>query len=148
MPKVRDIMSSEVESASPDTTLEEVATMMKTEDVGAIPVVEDDELVGIVTDRDIAVRVVAKGQDPYTMRAGDCMSSVVFTVREDALLSECVLIMQRQQVRRVVVVDAAGRVCGIVAQADVAESAPRVQTRELLRQVSEPSAQPTDAAYH
>ena len=101
---------------------------------------------GIVTDRDITVRVVAKGQDPYAMRAGGCMSSVAFTVREDAPLSECVMIMQRQQVRRVVVVDREGLVCGIVAQADVAEAAPREQSGELLRQVSEPSPEPSDAA--
>ena len=136
---VRDAMSSEVTYCTPETSIEYVARKMADSDVGAIPVIDNvDRMVpiGIVTDRDIVVRVVAKGQDASALRADQCMSMDVFTVREDAPLNEAVLLMERHKVRRVPVVDSSGRLVGMLAQADIADAAPHEETADLLREIS------------
>ena len=81
--KVREIMTADVASAAPDTTLEEIATMMKEADAGAIPVVDDNALIGIVTDRDIVLRCVAEGKDPAECTAEDIVSENLETVEPD-----------------------------------------------------------------
>ena len=139
---VRDAMSSEVNYCTPETSIEYVARKMADGDVGSIPVVDNvDRMVpiGIITDRDIVVRVVAKGEDASAMRADQCMSSDVFTVREDAPLNEAVLLMERQKIRRVPVVDRSGRLVGMLAQADVADAAPNEETADLVREISRAS---------
>jgi CBS domain-containing protein len=140
--KVRDVMTADVESATPDTRLYYVARMMADRGVGAIPIVESTDTmkpVGIVTDRDIVVRVIAKNEDPYTMNAGACMTGDPLTVKSETDLTECLRQMEQRQVRRVVVVDDAGRCIGIVAQADVALNVSREKTGELVKDVSEPT---------
>jgi len=136
MPKVRDIMSSEVESASPDTTLEEVATMMKTEDVGAIPVVEDDELVGIVTDRDIVLRCVAEGKDPSETNVEDVLSEDLETASPDMDVQDAVRLMSRRQIRRLPVVED-NRLVGILSLGDVAVKEDEEEAGEALEDISQ-----------
>jgi len=136
MPKVRDIMSSEVQTASPDTTLEEVATMMKTEDVGAIPVVEDEELVGIITDRDIVVRCVAEGKDPSETSVEDVLSEDLETASPDMDVQEAVRLMSRRQIRRLPVVEE-NRLVGILALGDVAVKQDEGEAGEALQDISQ-----------
>ena len=111
-------------------------------DCGAIPVVESRESmtpVGIVTDRDIACRAIAKGLNALELTARACMSSPDVTVREDQSLDECIEAMEQNHVRRLVVVDEFGRCCGIVSQADIALHGPKKKTAEVVRELSEPT---------
>ena len=140
-----DIMTADVSVCSPDSELYYVARMMEERDIGVVPVVESTDtmrLVGIVTDRDIVVRVVAKNQDYKDLRARDVMSTDdLLSVRPDTPLQQCLDRMEMRQVRRVPVVDDTGRLVGIVAQADLARSASQEQVGELVKDVSMPSGE-------
>jgi CBS domain-containing protein len=141
--RVRDVMTRDPVCCTRDTSLTDVARVITEHNCGAIPVVQSNDngkLVGIVTDRDIVTRTLAAGKDPYHLTAGDCMSADVRTVSPDASLDECARLMERHQVRRILVMDRSGRVCGVVAQADLARHAPRHQAGEVVKEVSQPSA--------
>lgn len=142
MAALSSVMTPDPAVCTPDTPIREVAQMMSRNDCGEIPVVESERNarpVGVVTDRDIAVRIVAEGRDISSARASDAMTSPVTTVREDASVDDVCTVMEREQIRRVVVVDSAGKVSGIVAQADIARSGRDEETAELVREVSEPT---------
>ena len=138
--KVKEIMTPVPAVCGPDTPLEEIARSMVGRDCGAIPVVSrgSNEVAGIITDRDIVVRAVAEGRNPLSLTATSCMTSPVFTIREDASLDDCTDLMEEKKVRRVPVVSASGALVGIVAQADVARHATRKEAGELVRDVSTP----------
>jgi CBS domain-containing protein len=136
MPKVRDIMSSEVETASPDTTLEEIATMMKDQDVGAVPVVEDEELVGIITDRDIVVRCIAEGKDPSETNAEDVLSEDLETASPEMDVEEAISLMSSRQIRRLPVVEE-NRLVGILALGDIAVKQDDKVAGEALEDISQ-----------
>jgi CBS domain-containing protein len=134
--KVRDVMTSNIVTAMPDTTLEEIATMMKTEDTGAIPVVEEGELIGIVTDRDIVIRCVAEGRDSSEVSAEDILSEDVEVVDRETDVAEALEIMGRRQVRRLPVVEK-GELVGMVSLGDLAvKQGDEEDTGETLRDVS------------
>jgi CBS domain-containing protein len=148
---VRDVMTPIVEVCTPQTELYYVARMMADRDVGAIPVVDNTDSmkpIGIITDRDIVVRALAKRQDVNAMKAGDCMSSGVVTVTPDGDLQDCIATMEREQVRRIVVTDAFGRCVGIVAQADIATKTMMSTTADLVREVSKPDGAQEQRRYH
>jgi len=94
----------------------------------------------MITDRDITCRVVAQGKNPLDLTAGDAMTSTVLSVNPETSLEDCLNLMEESQVRRVAVVDKAGRICGIVAQADVAINAGSQKTAEVVQQVSRATA--------
>jgi CBS domain-containing protein len=106
-------------------------------DCGEIPIVDNsDRLLGVITDRDIVCRIVAQGKNPAAHTVASCMSSPVRTINVDAPVDEVIALMQKNQIRRVPVVDEDGCCTGIIAQADlVAVGLPR-QTAELLSQIS------------
>ena len=105
----KDVMTPDPACCSPGTTLDEVAKLMARNDCGEIPVIDTkDQIVGVVTDRDIVCRVVAEGKNPGAYTAETCMSGPVVTVRTDASIDEVVATMERHQIRRVPVVDEAG----------------------------------------
>jgi CBS domain-containing protein len=137
---VRTIMTGRPVAATRNTLLKDVAKMMLDHDVGEIPIVDDDARpLGVVTDRDIVVRLVATGQDPSQVRAGDCMTSPVVTLNVDSDLRECADVMVRERIRRVPIVDDDGRLCGIVALADLERrNDVRSLKAEVSRQVSQP----------
>lgn len=136
---IRSVMTPNPTTCSPDATLRQVAQLMKQNDCGQIPVVGSDrQPVGVITDRDIAVRAVAEGGDPSNASVRDFMTSPVATVKDDCSLSEVADLMERRQIRRVVVVDGQGCVSGIVAQADIALAGRDNQTAEVVKQVSQP----------
>lgn len=134
--KVRDVMTSEVVTANADTTLEEIATMMKSEDTGAIPVVEEDELLGIITDRDIVIRCVAEGRDPAEVMAEDILTEALEVVDPDTDVAEALEMMGRHQIRRLPVVEN-GELVGMVSIGDLAvKQGDEQETGETLKDVS------------
>jgi len=133
---VRDVMTTRPRAVSPDAPLSQVAALMEAEDVGAIPVVDDDRLLGMVTDRDIVVRAIAKGKDPKGMPASEIASEELVTVNPDHDLSDALQLMAQYQVRRLPVVDEDNRLLGVVSQADVAFEAKEKATGELVEQIS------------
>ena len=136
---VQTIMTPNPACCTVNTPLQEVAKMMLDNDCGQIPVVAEDgsrRPIGVVTDRDIVVRLVAQGSDPVQAKAGDAMSTPCVTVTCDTSLRECCDVMETSQIRRVPVVDANGDLCGIVALADIALSGQDAKTVEVVKEVS------------
>ncbi|MDX1550506.1 MAG: CBS domain-containing protein [Lysobacter spongiicola] len=139
---LKSVMTADPACCTPDTPLRDVARMMAKNDCGGIPIVESTESrkpLGMVTDRDIAVRMVAEGRDTGAAKASDCMTTPVTTIQQGASLADCAKAMEDKQIRRVVVVDDNGAVCGIVAQADVALSGRDRTTGNMVEQVSRPA---------
>jgi CBS domain-containing protein len=134
--KVRDVMTTRPRAVTPQTPLTEVAELMEADDVGAVPLVEGDRLVGIVTDRDIVVRAIAKGKDPRGMPASEVSSRELVTVDPDDDLSDALKLMAQYQVRRLAVTSEDERLVGVVSQADVALHAKEKDAGELLQDIS------------
>jgi CBS domain-containing protein len=112
------------------------AKMMKEEDVGLAPIVEDDKLVGMLTDRDIAIRIVAEGRNPDQVKVRDVASKQVVTIDPQQDLDEALRIMAKHQVRRLAVVEKDGRLVGVVAQADIARKGDDTRTGQLVEEIS------------
>jgi len=139
--KVDSVMTACPTFATAETSLREVAQMMVDMDCGQIPVLGGDsgrKPIGVVTDRDIVVRAVARGRNPLDLKARDCMTTPCITVKAGDSLTHCCDAMEREQIRRVLVVDEEGNLCGIVAQADVARSAKTSKTAEVVKIISSP----------
>jgi CBS domain-containing protein len=140
----RDVMTPDPACCTPNTTLDDVARMMAQNDCGEIPVIDPtDQIVGVVTDRDIVCRIVAEGKNPMAYTAENCMTDLVVTVRVDAPLEEVVATMEKHQIRRVPVVDERDCCVGIISQADVSwEGGPR-EVAKLVREVSRETGRPS-----
>jgi len=136
---IRDIMTRDVLSVQPDTTLRDAAQLLKTKDIGSVPVVQGRKIAGILTDRDIAIRAVAEGRDPGSTRVSDVMSKDVVTVREDADLQEAERLMHDHQLRRLPVTNAQSELVGYLAMAKVARTESPEQTGRVLQGVSQAS---------
>jgi CBS domain-containing protein len=134
--KVREVMTSNPCTIDADKSVAYAAKMMRDEDVGVAPIVEGDRLVGVLTDRDITVRVVAEGRDAEQVKAREIASAELVTLDPEQDLDEALRLMARHQVRRLPVVEEDGRVVGIVAQADVAQEADERKTGEVVEQIS------------
>jgi len=138
--KCSEIMTRNVKTVNRGTNLRDVAVLMRDGDMGAMPVVEDGKLVGIVTDRDIVVRAIADGKDASTA-IGEVMTAEVFAVRENDFAFEAIRLMGDKQVRRVPIVNDAGELVGIIAMADVAlETEDEREIAETLEEISSGSA--------
>ena len=133
---VRDAMTSNPCTIDADKPVAYAAKMMKQENVGIAPIVEGARLIGTLTDRDIAVRVVAEGRSPETTRVRDVASTAPVTVDPEQDLHEALRLMATHQIRRLPVVEEDGRVVGVLAQADVAEEAKAKKTGELVEEIS------------
>jgi CBS domain-containing protein len=140
--KIKDIMTKEPATVTPNTTVREAARLMQREDTGILPVVEESsrKLAGVVTDRDIAIRIVAEGRDANT-RVGDVMSKDrLVTLRPDADVEDAMEKMADEQVRRIPIVDERGTLIGIVSQADIVRKARDDRKAErTVEKISEPS---------
>lgn len=136
MVKVRDVMHSGASWIAPDMPLPDVAALMDQEDIGALPVGEDDKLVGMITDRDIVIRAFVDGSDPLQLTARDVMSQPIIFCTANEDLDDAVRIMERKQVRRLPVIDHNRRMVGILSLGDVAARAPDSLAAETLRAVS------------
>jgi CBS domain-containing protein len=138
MASVSTVMTPNPATCKVNTSVRDIARMMLENDCGQIPVIDDQgRPLGVVTDRDIAVRVVANGGDG-TATAGEAMTSPIKTVQADSDLKDCVGVMEEAHVRRVPVVDASGKLTGIVALADIAMAGKSRITAEVVREVSAP----------
>ncbi|HET8607063.1 MAG TPA: CBS domain-containing protein [Gaiellaceae bacterium] len=133
---VRDAMTEHPRTLELDATIVDAARAMRDADVGIVPVVEGDRLEGVITDRDIAVRVVAGGGDPNATHVRDAMSPKIVTIDPDQDLDEAMRLMAEHQVRRLPVCEEDGRLVGVLAQADVAEHGDEARTGETVQQIS------------
>jgi len=129
-------MTSNPCSIDAEKSVAYAAKMMKEEDVGLAPIVEGDKLVGMLTDRDIAIRVVAEGRNPDQTKVREVASSQVVTIDPQQDLDEALRIMAKHQVRRLPVVEEDGRLVGVVAQADIAREGDDSRTGELVEEIS------------
>jgi CBS domain-containing protein len=130
---VADVMTTDVATTSTADTAREAAKLMQSRDVGNVLVLEAEQLVGVVTDRDLVVRVLAEGLDPDQARVGEICSSEVLEVRPDTTVEDALLIMREAAIRRLPVVDS-GRVVGVVSLGDFATE---IDDRSVLGQISQ-----------
>lgn len=131
-----EIMTGNVKTANREMSLQEVASLMREGDMGALPIVEDNKLVGIVTDRDIVVRAIAEGKD-FNTKIGDVMTTEIFSVKPDDFIFEAIRLMGDKQVRRIPVINESGELAGIIAMADIAlEMEDEREIAETLEDIS------------
>ena len=138
--KISEVMTRDVQTVSPDQTVREAAGFMLSADAGAIPVTDGDRLIGMITDRDIAVRGIAKGYGPNTP-VRELMTDDLVIARIDDDVEEVASRMSQAQVRRLPVVDRDERLCGIVSLADLSREADDDCAVEALEGVSQPGGQ-------
>jgi CBS domain-containing protein len=141
MPKCKEVMTQNPVCCEPGDPISRVAEIMRQEDVGSVPVVDSQSskrLAGIVTDRDLVVKVLAGGKNVQQATVRDAMTANPSSCREDDDVNQAMQLMADRQVRRVPIVDASGRLTGIIAQADVATRVSRdSQTGQLVEAISE-----------
>jgi CBS domain-containing protein len=142
MAQLKDIMTPQVDVISPDATAEDASTKMKDLNVGAIPVCDEEGLVGMLTDRDLVVRVMAQRRDPKAVRVGEAMTPEVTYCFEDDDVEKAVHIMSQKQIRRLPILSKSKQLVGIVSLGDLAVHGTDARTSGgVLGQVSHP-AQP------
>ena len=132
---IRDVMTRDPETVTPDSPVADAARIMRDHDTGIVPVVEGDRLVGVVTDRDITVQIVAESRDAHTT-VSQIASGHLVTLDPEQNLDDALQLMAQHQVRRLPVCEEDGRLVGIVAQADVARHAKAKQTGEVVEEIS------------
>ena len=141
MKRCSDVMTKDVVTCSSEDTIMEVAQLMKTEDIGPVLIVNNDDpttLVGIMTDRDIVLKVIAEGEDPRTKRVGEVMSKKLVTCRPDDDIEVAMKAMAQFQLRRIPVVGENMKLLGIISQADLATRADEPEkTAEVVKEISE-----------
>jgi CBS domain-containing protein len=137
MGQIRQLMTVKPRTVKTGDSIVDAAKLMKGEDTGIAPIVDGDRLVGVLTDRDIAIRVVAEGRDPLSTKVEEIASQNLVTVDPQQDLDEALRLMAQHQVRRLPVVEEDGKLVGIVAQADVARHADAERTGEVVEQISE-----------
>ena len=138
--KVSEVMTSDVQTVTPDQSAREAASFMLRAEAGSIPVTEGDKVIGMITDRDIAVRGVAEGRGPDTP-VRDLMSDDIICAHQDDDVHEIAQRMSKEQVRRLPVLDENDRLCGIVSLGDLARESRGEAAQEALEGVSQPGGQ-------
>ena len=133
---IRDVMTSDPCTIDAEQSVAYAAKMMRKEDVGLAPIVEGDKLIGMLTDRDITIRVVAEGRNPEQVKVREVASKQVVTIDPQQDLDEALRIMAKHQVRRLPVVEEDGKLVGVVAQADIAREGDDKQTGALVEEIS------------
>ena len=134
--KIRNAMTKNPRTVQGSSTVVEAAQVMKIEDVGIVPITDGDRLTGVVTDRDIAITVVAERKDPGSTTVAEIASSNLVTIDPDQDLDEALRLMSSHQVRRLPVVEEDGRLIGVIAQADIARELKAKKTGELVEDIS------------
>jgi CBS domain-containing protein len=138
--KISEVMTRDVQTIRPDQTAQEAASFMLNSDAGSIPVTEGDRLIGMITDRDIAVRGVANGSGPDTP-VRELMSNDIICAREDDDVAAVAAKMSEAQVRRLPVLDSSERLCGIVSIGDLSRETEGESAHQALEGVSQPGGQ-------
>ena len=134
--KVKELMHQGVTWVEPDTLVSTVAEKMRDEDIGAVPVGENDRLIGMVTDRDIAVRAFANGHDVAKLTARDVMSKGMIFCRDTEEVDDAVRIMEQKKVRRLPVINEDKRMVGMLSIGDISAGAPQSLSGEVIKAVS------------
>jgi CBS domain-containing protein len=135
---IKEVMTSGPATVDPGANVLDAARIMRDEDTGIVPVVENGRLTGTITDRDIVVRVIAEGREPQSAQVSEIASTDLVTIDPQQDLDEALRLMAQHQVRRLPVVEEDGRLVGIVAQADVARQSDDRRTGDLVEEISEP----------
>ncbi len=144
---VQEIMTRDVECINPGNTLQEAAQRMRSLDVGPLPVCDHDDLVGMITDRDIVVRAVAQGGDPKKKKVRDAMTPAIASCLEDQSIEEAAEIMKTKQVRRLAVLNRNHQLVGMISLADLALGCDSSELAgETLERISLPAAPPEGEA--
>jgi CBS domain-containing protein len=133
---VQEVMTSNPTTVTPDTPATEAARIMKSEDTGIVPIVDGDRLVGVITDRDLTLKIIAEGRSPDT-RVSELASKDLVTVDPQQSLEEAARLMAEHQVRRLPVVEEDGRLVGILSQKDLAEAGHDTLTGEVVERISQ-----------
>lgn len=134
--KVKQAMHKGVDWCAPDTKLQEIAKLMRKDDVGAIPIGENDRLVGMLTDRDIVIRGLADGKDLAKLTARDVMSPGIVFCTEDEDLDDAIHLMEQKKLRRLPVINAKKRMVGMLSLGDLSHAANHEMSGELLGEVA------------
>ena len=134
--RIREVMTSHPRTIAPSTNLQDAARLLRDLDVGSLPIVDNEECVGMLTDRDIVVRAIAEGRSPSSVSAGEIASKEPVMVDEDEPLDEAERLMAEYQIRRIPVRDRDGHLVGMLSQADVALVHGAKQAGKLVEQVS------------
>ena len=137
MTQIRELMTPNPARLSTGSTIVDAARLMREKDTGIAPITDGDRLVGVITDRDIAIRVVAEGKDPQSTKVDEVAAENLVTIDPQQDLDEALRLMAEHQVRRLPVVEEDGRLVGILAQADVARHADPQQTGKVVEEISE-----------
>lgn len=140
--RVSEIMSSPLETISSEATIANAAEKMKSFDIGVLPVMKEDEVVGIITDRDIVIRVIAENLDPQRTQVKNAMSTEIFSCSEDMELEEAAQLMEEKQVHRLLVLGEDGAVTGILSIGDIARKTEAPQdhlVHEVIEKICIPS---------
>ena len=133
---IRELMTENPRTVSPGDTIQDAAKIMRDEDTGVVPITEGENLVGVITDRDIAIRAIAEGKNGQTP-VREVASQDLVTIDPQQELDEALRLMAQHQVRRLPVVEEDGRLVGIVSQADVARHGDDARTGQVVEQISE-----------
>lgn len=134
--KVRDVMHKQAVWITPEAQLPDIAAKMRGEDIGALPVGENDRLIGMVTDRDLALRAFSDSHDPLQLTARDVMSQPIVFCNEDSELDDAIHIMEDKQIRRLPVINNKRRMVGMLSLGDVAAVASPALCQETMKAVS------------
>jgi CBS domain-containing protein len=137
---VENAMHKGVSCVSPDTPVSEIAKLMKTDDIGAVPVCENDRLVGMITDRDLVTRLLPDGADPRQQTARTVMTAGIVYCRTDQSIDDAVHLMEDKMIRRLPVIDENKRLVGMLSLSDVSHHASRELSGELVKAVAAPHA--------
>jgi CBS domain-containing protein len=136
--KIKEVMTPDVSYVGPDTSILEIARKMRDADIGSTPVIENDRLVGMITDRDIVVRVVAEGRPTQTATARDAMSPGILYCFDDDSVEDVLEKMGDQQIRRLPVINRDKRLVGVVSLGDLSLTGKRKAAGEALQEISQP----------
>lgn len=137
--KIKDFMTTNIATCNPNSSLTECAELMKENDCGMIPIVSSNgkrDAIGVITDRDITLRTLGQGINPVTCKVSDIMTSDPVTISENASHEEAENLMERHQIRRLLVTDSNGDCCGVIAQADLARYASSEEIGEVVQHIS------------
>lgn len=137
--KVQEVMTPNIEYIKSDDSIKKAAEKMKNIDIGVLPVTAGDEVIGIMTDRDIVIRSTAQGLDPEKHMVMEVLTTGVTSVKEEDDIKEAADLMEDKQIRRVLVKDKEGKVTGIVSLGDLAVHIKNKLAGEVLKEVSEPA---------
>jgi CBS domain-containing protein len=137
MGEIREVMTADPRTVTADSTVAEAARLMRDEDTGIAPIIEGERLIGVITDRDIAIKVAAEGKDAQSTKVSEIAASDLVTIDPQQDLDEALRLMAKHQVRRLPVVEEDGKLVGILAQADIARHADSARAGEVVEEISE-----------